>query len=103
MMYMKVVSKKEARYGILGLKVQSLTKLEVRMIGTDVVAGTQYAFHDQSVSHRVEESEMARDTVFLKRSNLETRRTQMESGITVSKTSFSFRCRLCFHCLKSKA
>lgn len=46
-------------------KTSSLTKLEVGVVGTDVVAGTQQALHHQSSSHGIEQTKVLWDATFL--------------------------------------
>lgn len=43
-----------------------LTKLEVGVVGTDVVAGTEQTLHHQSSSHGIEEAKVLWDTALLK-------------------------------------
>lgn len=45
--------------------LSSLTELEVGVVGADMVAGTEQAFHHQSSSHRIKQTEMLWDTTFL--------------------------------------
>lgn len=46
-------------------KTSSLTKLEVGVVGTDVVTGTQQALHHQSSSHGIEQTKVLWDATFL--------------------------------------
>lgn len=60
--------------GILGSSgnTSALTKLEVGVVGTDVVAGTQQALHHQSSSHGVKQTKVLWDTTFLKETEIRT-------------------------------
>lgn len=45
--------------------IQTLTKLEIGVVGTDVVAGAEQALHHQSRSHGVKQTEVLRDPTLL--------------------------------------
>lgn len=44
-----------------------LTKLEVSVVGTDMIARTEQALHHQSSSHGIIHTEMLRDAAFLQK------------------------------------
>lgn len=58
---------------VLAGKTSSLTKLEVGVVGADMVAGTEQALHHQSSSHGIKQAEVLWDATFLEetQSNIE--------------------------------
>lgn len=47
------------------MNTSSPTKLEVGVVGTDVVAGTEQTLHHQGSSHGIEQTKVLRDTTLL--------------------------------------
>lgn len=52
-------------------KAIQLTKLEIGVIGADMVTGTEHPFHHQSDTHSVKETKMLWDPIVLKESSAE--------------------------------